>query len=80
MIDGGSLDNIVLQALVGGLKLRVRKHHRPCFVRWLITCDEVQVQHKCQVTFAISKDNKDSLVQRDANEYWEKFSWKIVDL
>lgn len=56
MIDGGSTNNIVSQALVDHLKLKIHKHHCSHFVRWLNTSDEVHVWHTCQVTFAISQD------------------------
>ena len=51
MIDGGSCENIISQALVDQLQLKVRKHHRPYFARWLMTGDEVQVRYACPVTF-----------------------------
>ena len=41
VIDGGSSQNIISQALVDRLQLKVRKHHRPYFARWLMTGDEM---------------------------------------
>ena len=34
VIDGGSSQNIISQALMDRLQLKVRKHHRPYFTRW----------------------------------------------
>ena len=59
LFDGGSCENIISQALVDRLKLKVWKLYHPYFVKWLATGDEVQVQHTCQVTFAIGEDYKD---------------------
>ena len=58
VVDGVSCENIS-QTFVDRLKLKVYKHNRPYFVKWLMTRDEVQVQHTCQVTFAIGEDYKD---------------------
>lgn len=58
---GGSFENIVLQTFVDRLNLRVRKQHRPHFIRCLSNGDEVQVMHMYQVTFAIGEDYKDTV-------------------
>ena len=58
IIDGGSCENIISQALVDCLKLKVRKHCCPYFARWLKTGDEVQVRYACPVTFSIGEDSK----------------------
>ena len=60
MIDG-SCENIISQSLMDCLKLKVRKHYCPYFVKWLTTGDKVQVSHICQVTFAIGEDYKDAI-------------------
>ena len=59
VIGGGSDENIISQTLVDRFKLKVYKHNRPYFVKWLIRGDEVQVRHTCQVTFAVGDDYKD---------------------
>ena len=59
VIDGGSCQNIISQALVDRLKLKVRKHHRPYFARCLMTGDEVQVPYAYSVPFSIGEDYTD---------------------
>ena len=61
VIDGGSCENIISQALLDRLKLNVPKHYCPYFARWLMTGDEVQVRHACPVTFAIGEDYTDTI-------------------
>lgn len=61
VIDGGSSGNIVAQALVDCLWIRVHKRSGPYFVHWLMKGDEVQVQHRCKVTFTIGDDYKDKM-------------------
>ena len=61
VIDGRSCEDIISQALVDRLKLKIYKHHHPYFVKWLMTGDEVQVRHTCQVTFAIGEDYEDTI-------------------
>ena len=56
VIDGGSCKNIIPQALVDQLQLKVRKHHRPNFAKWVMTGDEMQVQYTCSVTFSFGRD------------------------
>ena len=56
VIDGATCENIISQALVDGLKLRVRKHYHPYFARKLMTGDELQVRYGCPVAFAIGED------------------------
>ena len=43
VIGGGRCDNIISQTLVDHLKLKVYKHDRTFFVKWLMTSDEMQV-------------------------------------
>lgn len=43
VIDGGSFNSIVSQALMDHIKLIVCKHHQPHLVRWLKKDDEVDV-------------------------------------
>ena len=59
VVDGGSCENNISQALVDRLKLKVQKHYHPYFVKLLTTSDEMQVRHTCQITFAIGEDYKD---------------------
>ena len=61
MIYDGSCENIISHTLDDHLKLKVYKHNRPYFVRWLMTGGEVQVRHTCQVTFVIGEDYKDTV-------------------
>ena len=61
IVIGGSCENINSQTFVDCLKLKVYKHNRPYFVKWLMTGDEAQVRHLCQVTFAIGDDYKDTI-------------------
>ena len=61
VIDGGNSQNIISQALVDRLQLKVRKHQRSYFARWLMTGDEVQVQYACSVTFFIGEDYIDTV-------------------
>eukprot|EP00268_Persea_americana_P063065 TRINITY_DN8139_c0_g1_i3.p1 TRINITY_DN8139_c0_g1~~TRINITY_DN8139_c0_g1_i3.p1 ORF type:complete len:177 (-),score=19.39 TRINITY_DN8139_c0_g1_i3:51-581(-) len=44
------------QGLVDRLQLKVWKHHRPYFVRWLMLGDEVQIQYACPITFSVGED------------------------
>lgn len=53
-----SSNNIVSQALVDHLKVRVLKHHYPYFFHWFMTSDEVKVRHMCQV---INEDNNNTV-------------------
>ena len=61
VIDGGSSQNIISRALVDRLQLKIRKHHRPYFARWLMTSDEVQVRYACLVTFFVGEDYTDTV-------------------
>ena len=56
VIDGGSCENIISQALVDRLQLKVREHHCPYFARWLTTGDDVQVRYESSFTFSIGED------------------------
>ena len=61
VIDGESCENIISQTLVDRLKLKVYKHNRPYFVKWLMTGDEAQVRHTLQVTCAVGDDYQDTI-------------------
>ena len=60
VVDDGSCENIISQTLVDRLKLKVYKHNRRYLVKRLMTDNEVQVRHTCQVTFAIGEDYQDT--------------------
>ena len=61
VIDGSNCNNIISQALVNCLQLKVQKHQRPYLPRWLMTGDEVQMRYACQVTLAIGANYKDTV-------------------
>lgn len=78
MIDGRTL-TIVSQVPVDHLQLRVHKHPRPYFIQWLMTGDEVQVRHRCQVGFTVNANYKDivwyNVVPMDAGDTSLGRSW-----
>ena len=61
VIDGGSCQNLISQGLVDRLQLKVQKHHRPYFARWLMSGDQVQVWYACPVTFFVGEDYTDTV-------------------
>ena len=61
VIDGGTCQNIISQALVVQLQMKVWKHHRPYFARWLMTSNEVQVRYACSITVSIGEDYTDTI-------------------
>eukprot|EP00268_Persea_americana_P063794 TRINITY_DN8317_c0_g2_i3.p1 TRINITY_DN8317_c0_g2~~TRINITY_DN8317_c0_g2_i3.p1 ORF type:complete len:266 (-),score=31.05 TRINITY_DN8317_c0_g2_i3:32-745(-) len=61
VVDSGSCENLISQSLVDRLHLKVYKHNRPYFVKWLMKGDQAHVRHTCKVTFAIGTDYKDTV-------------------
>lgn len=57
MHDGGNLENIVLQAFMDHIRLRVREQRRLYFVPWLMK----RPRHMCEATFGLSVNYKDLL-------------------
>ena len=57
VINRGSCENIISQALVDRLQLKVRKHHHPYFAKWLMTGDEMQIRYACSLTSSIGENN-----------------------
>ena len=73
IIDSGSFENCVSLEMVQKLDLKMDPHPKPYKLSWLQEGSDIEVKHRCLVSFTIGKHYQD--------EVWcDVFFWIIKNL
>ena len=61
IVDGGRINNLVLEEMVSKLKLKIEKHPQPYQIAWVQDDHKVLVSEQCFVMFKIGSYHDEPL-------------------